>query len=477
MNKINAWLKKYSWTAVGVTMVFGFAACDFIDPTKVENPQTTDENLRENGKGATTPFLVGVQERFSDAVEDLITFTDPVSDNYDNTSTFISPQADFPADIRPDDLTLDGNIGSPFFETQELRALVEFALQEVVPNDPDATNEQRAELLFYRGMASLLLAENFAGAPIEENGRALTPAEHIQLTIRDFQQALTTSQHNGFVTRLYLAAARAYRLAGDAANANALADAAIASGPADFVFFAQYDAENNTNAGWTFAVSRGTADLQPLPRLDFLDPKYIENNTPIPVLKMEEAHLIKAEAALSLGNVSGATQYLGEAINLAKNRPTAAFADRDPRRSRPQGGVAQASPNAAPVDGLILARGGAVVQAHLISGTSLDAGAVASLNDPTEILRTLYLARQEIFYYESRRMSDLGIRLPMMNREIGTNPAVNPGDPGTFVIVPGYIPAGDGLDRFTANGNATIIESDLNQILANNRVSPFSLPF
>jgi hypothetical protein len=107
----------------------------------------------------------------------------------------------------------------------------------------------------------------------------------------------------------------------------------------------------------------------------------------------------------------------------------------------------------------------------------LAAAAVAALTDPVQILRTLYLARQEIFFFEGRRMSDLGIRLPVMQREIETNSQINPGDPATIVQVPAYIPADDGLDSFSVSGNNTIIAVDMNQVLADNRVSPFALPF
>jgi hypothetical protein len=74
-------------------------------------------------------------------------------------------------------------------------------------------------------------------------------------------------------------------------------------------------------------------------------------------------------------------------------------------------------------------------------------------------------------------MSDLGIRLPVMQREIETNSQINPGDPATLVQVPAYIPANDGLDSFTISGSNTVIAVDMNQVLADNRVSPFTLSF
>jgi tetratricopeptide (TPR) repeat protein len=472
---------------VWMVMALVIGGCELIDPTNVRNPQTTEESLRSGGTGATTPFMSGVQFRYSDAVEDIAYFTDTVSDNYDNVATFISPEADKPRNILPRDLTLNGGDG-PYFEVQELRALADFALSGVIPNDPLATPAQRAEATFYRGMANLLSAENYAAVPVVEDGPAVAGAQLLQLAIDNFNAALAISQHSGFATRINLALARAYRQRGDVANAEIAANAALASGPANFSFPAQYDAANNVNDGYTFAVSRNLNDIQPLPRLDFLDPKYIARDTPISSIKMEEAHLILAEVALSRGNTGGATAALVNAINLAKSRPTTTFRDIDPRNDtnplhpkRPQGGTVQASPTAPAIAGLIVTRpvpAGSTIPVPTVSGTSLDATAVGALTGPVEIFRTLYLARQEIFFFEGRRMCDLGIRLPMMEREIETNDKISPGDVGTIAVVPGYIPADDGLDAFTTDVTTnTVIATDMNQVLADNRISPFTMPF
>jgi tetratricopeptide (TPR) repeat protein len=483
---------KAMWIGAAVSvmllvMAFSIGGCELINPTNVRNPQTTEESLKTGGTGATIPFMNGVKFRYSDATEDIAYFTDTVSDNYDNVATFISPEADKPRNVIPRDLTLNGE-GGPYFEVQELRALADFALTGVIPNDPQATAEQRAEATFYRGMANLLSAENYAAVPVVEDGPAVAGAQLLQLAIDDFNAALAISQHSGFATRIDLVLARAYRQKGDVANAETAANAALASGPANFAFPAQYDAANNVNDGFTFAVSRNLNDIQPLPRLDFLDPKYIARDTPISSIKMEEAHLILAEVALSRGNVAGATAALVNAINLAKSRGTTAFRDIDPRNDtnplhpkRPTGGTVQASPTAPAIAGLIVARpvpAGSTIPVPTVSGTSLDAAVVGALADAKEIFRTLYLARQEIFFFEGRRMCDLGIRLPVMEREIETNDKIAPGDLGTVAIVPAYIPAEDGLDAFTTDVTTnTVIATDMNQVLADNKVSPFPMPF
>ncbi|RMF56386.1 MAG: hypothetical protein D6743_20345, partial [Calditrichaeota bacterium] len=388
---------------------------------------------------------------------------------------FISPEADLPRNLRSSDLTLD-TTGGPYFEVQELRALATFVLEGVIPNDALASPAQKAETMFFRGMANLISAENFVAVPVEENGRPVPDAQLLQLALDDFNEAFNLNTQSDFQTRIHIVRARTYRLMGDKTKAQEEAMAALA-GPSTFVFPAQFDATNNINRAFQFAVSRALNDVQPLPRLDFLDPKYTVRDAPIATVKMEEAHLILAEISLSNGDNGGAISHLVDAINLANSRERIAFLDTDPRQLRPQGGTVQASPSAPAIAGLILPRSGGVVQVPTVSATSLDATAVQALTDPVEILRTLYLARQEIFFFEGRRMSDLGIRLPMMNREIETNVNINAGDPGTIVFVPEYIPAADELDAFTINGNNTVIKFDMNQVLADNRVSPFSMPF
>lgn len=483
MKRQPSWLL-WSRAVIIVLLVWAISACDLLDPTSVENPQTTDESLKENATGAAAPFLNGLHFRYSDAVEDLIIFTDVVSDNYDNVSTFTSPLIDNPRAIMASDLTLNHETSGLYFEIQELRALADFAINSVIPNDANATDEQRAEALFYRGMANLLSAENFAAVPVEENGAAVPAEALIGLAIDDFKKALTVSGHAGFEPRIHLVLARAYRIAGNKEQALSEADMALSSTSEDFVFSATYDAANNINNAYNFTVGRSNSDdYQPLPRLDFLDPKYLNPDAPVPFIKMEEAYLIKAEIALSDGDAPGAAQLLAQAIELAESRPTVDFIDPDARRDtednalRPDSGLVKASPDAEAIDGLILPRSGNMVSVPVVSGTSLDADQITSMSDPEAVLYHLYLARQEIFFYEGRRMSDLGIRLPMMNREIETNANIQTGATGTEVMVPDYIPAGNEMDAYESNGDITTILHDMNRVLAENRVSPFTMPF
>ena len=74
---------------------------------------------------------------------------------------------------------------------------------------------------------------------------------------------------------------------------------------------------------------------------------------------------------------------------------------------------------------LVKARGGATIPIKQISNTSVSEADVDLLVTVAEHLSMLHLLRQEIFFLEGRRMSDLGIRLPVPTRELETNPTMS----------------------------------------------------
>jgi hypothetical protein len=468
-----------------LTVIFFIYSCDLIDPTEVKNPSITEENLLENANGGTASFIVGLHSQFSSALIMTIYTTEPVSDNYDNRSTFISPSLDFPRNIRPDDATL-GSTSYIYFQVQNLRALAEFGLSTIIPRDPASTTNQTAEVHFYRGFALLLLAENFWAFPITDQGPAITSADAVKIAIEEFKTSFNLSSDVGIKTNSKYALARAYRLAGDKTNAEQEARDALAMSPL-YLFSAEYDETNRSNYMQAFLVERLNNDLQPLPRLDFLDPKYFQYESPTPAIKAEEAHLILAEVEISNGDLTGAKTSMKNAIEIARNRNKTSqlpasdtlFIDRDPRRSRPgdPSYMVKASAAAPAIAGLIQRRNGSQVIVYPISNTSLTAADIDALTTQNEIVRALYLLRQEIFFLEGRRMSDLGIRLPVMQREIDVNKNFPAGSSGTTVQVPGYIPQSDEMDRFTTDAVNKIVTClhDMNQKIADNyaQIKPF----
>jgi tetratricopeptide (TPR) repeat protein len=455
-------------------------SCDLVDPTEVENPEVTDESLIGEVR-STQAALQGTRFRFSAFIANAAYFTDVVSDNYDNVATFISPDADNPRAMRSSDLTLNG-FNSIYHQGQRLRAQATFGIEEVAPNDPSpgVTPPMIAEMRFLRAMGNLIQAENFSYVPVEENGPALPADDLVGLAIDELNAVLNdAAAPSNIRTAAQYALARAYRLQGDQASAVSAANAALGIDD-EYVFLAQYDTDNLTNTGYVFAVQRALNDIQPLPRLDYLDPKYTRMNSPIPVLKSEEAYLILAEAAIAGGNYTSARNYMKAAVNLAMSeaglRSVVNFTDSDPRSGRPNSADLQvrADANSDAREGLILPRAGNTIEVHTVSNTSIRDEYIDNLADTREeFLRMLYLLRQEIFFFEGRRMSDLGIRLPITLREIETNQTLAAGNPGTTPVVPDYIPMGTGLDAFQVEDGIVTIQYDMNRILAQNNVSAF----
>ncbi len=469
--------------AVAVTAT----GCDFLDPTNVENPLTTSDDLARAPE-PTAALLPGLRAQFARAVNGTIVLTEVVSDNYSIHGTGLDGEYDSPRNITPNIVNGTATATGLYWNLQELRALAAFVLDDIVPGDGTATAGQRAEIRYYRGMALLMLAENFTAAPQEVSGPPVPASELLSRAISDLEGSIQESASGEFANRSRAALARAHRIGGNAGQAAQFAQAVL-SADANYLAVQGYDASSITNQAFVFNTQRALKEMQPLPRLDFLDPKYTSLSASVPIAKAEEMHLILAEAALAAGNLSEARSRVASAIEVARARPVSTFNDNDERlngdltiRPRDASITVRADPESPFRAGLVQSRPGQV-QVPTVSGTSLDADSVRALTGTEETWHAFHLARQEILFLEGRRMSDLGIRLPMMLREIDANPSISAGDPGTQRVVPTFIPDGFDMDRFTpaspydAGENLTTTEVtilyDLNRIMARERVSFF----
>ena len=178
-----------------------------------------------------------------------------------------------------------------------------------------------------------------------------------------------------------LAARAAHRL-GDRQLAVAHATKALSLQP-NLLHQVQFDSKNGV-------VSRAQEAIwsdwfQPLPRLDFLDPKYYQmtsnDQCPITLAKAEENYLILAEAALAGGNLSETKAQLTALLTLVKARPVQTGIN-DQLEGRYNGGLkvfpndpayrVQASPNDPLRSGLIIdRRPPMLINIPYISGTSV----------------------------------------------------------------------------------------------------------
>jgi|AFSR01.1.fsa_nt_gi hypothetical protein len=529
-------LKKIPWWLLASAVLVASAAAlnlscapgNLFDPTRVQNDNVTEENLIANPDNTTRSVLTGMRRTLVIGYGALGTLTELASDNYTNATSFVSQLLDTPSLITGTDLTLAG--GAAYFNLLRVNAVAEFAFSSIVPNDRQATNLQRAEIRFLQAMALILLAENWSHFPIEDKGQPRSAREVLQIAIQRLQEAQTLAATAPSVNaadnladglgdirmNIFLALARAHRLLGNKAEARRNAEAALARRAA-YVYYVRPDITNGPIPDiYNHSLIRTDNNFQPLPRLEFLDPKCasIQGATPLPLLKTEECHLILAEIALSDNNLPEARAQMRSAVTLARSRPTELFSDANERRIASPAGpaltaitvatnfpgpgnlpsrilvlpspTARLTTNADSVYAASLVRrrgpGSPPFALPIVSGTSLTPADIDALpNDRTTLVRTLYLLRQEIFFLESRRMSDLGIRFPVPERQTQTNPNMPLGSPGTLVVVPEWIPAGNAaLNTYTVttSGGFTIItiQNDMNDVIARNisRISPFA---
>ncbi len=490
MTKRNKWpLGRGTRLATGVLLAsLAIAACDAIDPTRVTNPTTTDDDLAQ-ATDPTEALLPGLRAQFARMINAYVV-AEVITDNYSIHGTGIIVDMDEPHEVTADLVNGTGTSASGvYWNVQELRALADFVIDEIAPNDPGAPPALVAEAHYYRGMAFLTMGEVFSHVPHEQDGATQPSETALTKAISDLQAG------TGFGPQANAALARAHRLLGDAGAAASAANAVLGTAP-NFLFAPAYDEQFLTNTPVAFLVLRALQEMQPLPRLDFLDPKYTERDSPIPIAKAEEMYLILAEVALASGNIAEAQSNLASAITLANSRGKVSFDDIDERRNadlslRPRSSeiVIRADADSPYRGGLVLDRPSDGLQIPNISGTSLDADSVSALTSANELWHSLWLARQEILLLEGRRLADLGIKLPMMLREIDQNGNINEGDPGTLPIVPGYIPQNPryAMDIYTpldlydgVDPGVPLLQSqvtmhmDMNRVLVANGASPFN---
>ena len=487
--------RRLSQTVFALTLLslIGWAGCDLLDPSNVTNPDTTQDVVLDLPQLAE-PWLRGLERQTALAYNDLVTTAELSSDNYDNTNNFYTPDDDL--DYLNDQSSAVEDLQ---FSLADLRESAIFGLTTIRERDENTTGAQVAEFHFFQGLAHLLSGMYFKTLPAEDNGPPVTSAAQLQLAVESFDAALAMGAGSEAKVSYHLGKARAYYYLGDVANAVLAADAAIAADAGgDYVRFVFFDGANNdaftVNTMQSAVHDRSTDDLQPLPRLDFLDPKYWEYNKTgdteddIPMFKIEEAYLIKAEAALAGGTVAEARAAMQRTLGVVAGRPLAPLVDASEKRSENNPGSRPASPEwvvrASPDDtfrsGLFRTRGVADVEIEIpiVSETSVGEAMISAATTVDAALELVYLMRQEIFIAEGIRMADLGIKWPVHENEAKFNPAVTAEDRQPFI--PDYLPSPisriDAFDLDEATKEVTIL-INLNRVLVENRTSDAVVPF
>lgn len=449
---------------------------DVVDFTSIQNPNFAESAI-VGQPNSSSILLLGVERQLSRTLNEIVVVAEIGSDNYVNTQTFYSQFMD-KLDIR----VSDPDMRDIQFEIARLRELTRFGLNKVGPNDTSYTQDIEAEFNFYEGMSYLLAGMYFSNIPQEPLGVTFTSEENYASAISAFNKAILLKNNSEF----HLAKARAYYYLGNKDEAiNSASEGLNIS--SNTLRSARYDEKENLgNVMESALYERGTFDdLQPLPSLDFLDPKYsfltADVDPSIHFLKAEEAYLILAEAYAS-SDINKVKSNLTNLLSLIGTREVRNFSDAIEGRPQTNPGSRPSSSDDVVNgrSGLVLDRQNGNINVASVSGTSLTQNEIDNITSENEALELIYRTRQEVFIGEGIRLVDMGVKLVLSEEEIQLNPNVNIGDPGTSPTIPPFINSIKAqLDEISYDSatNTVTTSVDLNKILVQNKTSNQVLPF
>lgn len=473
-------LTKVSIVAASALLIVG---CEAVDPTDVVNPNLSEDAL-VGQPNSSKSWLNGLERQLAITANNNLIVAEIASDNYVNTQTFFNQFVD--------GLTIDwqdDDVDDSQFHIARIREMALFGLTEIGPNDPNYDATVQAEFEFFAGLSHLWAAMYYRNLPGSAAGPVLSSDAHLDAAINYFNSSNTTSENTSAKAGMM----RAYYLKGDATNAVAMANAVIAD-DAEFLRTIKFDPQNSrgnsnsldytVNSLQDALYDRGSFDdLQPLPKLDFLDPKFAvisaNEDSEIPLFKVEEAHLIKAEAANAAGNDPGALLALTDLFTVVSNRPVRSLNDATEDRTERNPGTRPDSTDIT-VDGragLVLYRQGGNVDVPTVSGTSYDVAMVTGITGDA-MLEAIYNIRQEVFIAEGMRMMDMGITLVVSQNEQLLNSNVTTSD--TEPVIPGYLQAiASEIDAITYDevARTCTINHNISNLIVQNKATADVCPF
>lgn len=466
---------------IPIVMALMLTSCDLVTPDDIINPNV-DETAFLNSDNPMETWVNGTEKELALHMSDFVELMEILSDNYFNNYTRSSKVFDIPQLLYNDAdvTTLQRHVGA-------LREMANYGLTTVAAADRNTTDADRFHLLWVKAYSHLLAGDFFRALPDENGGDAVSWNKHLQEALDVLEQALLLAQNDDDRAFVHTLAARAAHRLGNRQLAVTHATEAL-SLKGDLLRQVQFDSKNGVLNRAQEAIWSDW--FQPLPRLDFLDPKYYQMSSsdqcPITLAKAEENYLILAEAALASGDVNGAKSQLSALLTLVKSRPVQTGIN-DQLEGRYNGGLkvfpndptyrVQASPNDPLREGLIIdRRPPLLIDIPYISGTSVTQTMIDALTDHDSALELLYLMRQEIFFAEGRRPADLGIRLPLC--EVEAAHAGN-GAEYTQAWIPAFIPLNGGMDDFTIDDQAmtVTIAHNMNRVIVDNARSADVAPF
>ncbi len=471
--------------ATGALAIMSLASCDLVTPGDIINPNV-DEDAFKKTDNALQTWVNGTNSTFATTVSKFVELTEILSDDYFNNYSMSSKVFDFPTLLYTDQdvTTLQRGVGS-------LREMALNGLNNIAKADKSMTTSQEFNLRYIEGYSYLLAGELFTGLPVENGGVVKSWSDNLDKAIETFTACLPLAQTDddrAFVNTLL---ARACYKLGDKRRAVDYANAALRLSPT-FTKQVTFDGKNSVDnifQGYIYGSPYGTA-FQPLPRLDFLDPKYFQTDDPLEqrpicIAKAEEPYLIIAEAQIADGDLQAAKETLAKLLQLVKARPVQKGVN-DQLEQRDNGGYKKypdsalfkvaASATDSLRSNLVLDRKAPhLIDIPYVSGTSVTGAMIDRCGSLDDLLQLLYLMRQEIFFGEGRRAADLGLRLPVCEIEAANTPADN----YTKAQIPPFIPLNQDMDAFTIDNEAktVVIKYNMNKVIVENKNSEYVAPF
>ena len=474
-------MKNLKYIILSVFACLSLSSCDLLLPGSIVNPNVSDDTFLESDN-AMQAWVNGANRSFAVAVGNYCMLMEILSDNYYNNYSRSSQVFDIPRILYTDTdvADLQRYVGM-------LRETADYGIGPVADADPATTQEDLFNLYYIKAFSFILGGEHFLGLPDIEGGEIKTWREYLHTALEVLDRTLEYAGTDEEKALVHTLKARVYYRLGDRENASAEASVALGLS-SDFVRQVEFDGDNAVNNPIQEAVW-GTW-FQPLPRLDFLDPKYFQlsatEQRPINIAKAEENYLILAEASLAAMDETGAKDYMRQLLVLVKSRPVQDGIN-DQLEGRFNGGFKHypdspeykvAASEGEPFrEGLVLdRRKPALISIPYISGTSVTDEMIDNASGIDGTLELLYLMRQEIFFAEGRRAADLGIRLPVCEVEAANNPSAAG---YTDAVIPPFIPLNQGMDDFTMDETAkeVTITYNMNRIIVENKSSEYVAPF
>lgn len=358
-------------TAYPLLLSFLLTSCSLLSPGHTENPNVEQSDFAQT-PGAMTIWVNGVNANFATAQAKFAEFTSLLSDDMKNNSSRSAKTYDV-LDI----LYTDGEVSVLSTHIGKMIEMTTYGLNTLAESDASTTDAQLFNLRYVRTVAYLWAAENFVALPNAAHGDVLTGTELAAQAADEARRAGALAQTADDRALALLLEARALYDAGRLSDAATVAQQSLAASPT-LCRQVQFDALNGFANPLHEYAAAGLFTV--LPRLQYQLPGKFPMadywNQPIAVAKAEEAYLIVAEAEVQNGNLPAARQALADLLALVHGQRDAS-----------------------------------------VSAVSVEAADLTDAASRTEAMALIYLLRQEVFFGEARRSSDLGIRLPISEVE------------------------------------------------------------